>query len=129
MKRQCAGRSQRSALLNNSLCSARPLDPALREENVPGPQSGSPQSRLLSVRPQFIEAVSDTVLNQLLDQLLQRGIINHGEMDSARTTRTRADKARAVIDMVRNKGTQASSSLIEDLSRLDSHLSETLKLS
>ncbi|XP_038567072.1 uncharacterized protein LOC119897442 [Micropterus salmoides] len=103
-------------------------DLTLHELNVLRPQSGSPRSRLTSVRPQFVEAVSEPVLNQLLDQLLHQGIINQEEMDSART-RPRADRARAVIDMVRNKGTQASSALIEDFSMLDPHLSRTLNLS
>ncbi|XP_045897711.1 uncharacterized protein LOC123965189 [Micropterus dolomieu] len=103
-------------------------DPAVREENPARPQSGSPRSRLTSVRSQFVGSVSEPVLNQLLDQLLQRGIINQEEMDSARA-RTRADRAREVIDMVRNKGTQASSALIEDFRMLDPHLSRNLKLS
>ncbi|XP_045900640.1 uncharacterized protein LOC123968145 [Micropterus dolomieu] len=103
-------------------------DPAVREENPARPQSGSPQSRLASVRSQFVDSVSEPVLNQLLDRLLQRGIINQEEMDSART-RTRADRAREVIKMVRNKGTEASSALIEDFRKLDPHCSQTLNLS
>ncbi|XP_051249223.1 NACHT, LRR and PYD domains-containing protein 5-like isoform X4 [Dicentrarchus labrax] len=102
------------------------IDPALREEN---PQSGSSESSLLSVRSEFVRSVTEPVLNQLLDKLLERGIINQEEMDSARTS-SRADNARTVIDMVRNKGTtQASSSLIEDLRTLDPTLSNKLKLS
>ncbi|XP_038550815.1 uncharacterized protein LOC119884485 isoform X2 [Micropterus salmoides] len=103
-------------------------DPALREENPARPQSGSPRSRLASVRSQFVDSVSEPVLNQLLDRLLQRDIINQEEMDSARS-RTRADRARAVIDMVRNKGTEASSALIEDFRMLDPHCSRNLNLS
>ena len=83
---------------------------------------------LLSGRSQFVSSVSDSILNQLLDGLLERGVIDQEEMDSART-RTRADKARAVIDMVQNKGTRASSFLIEVFRTLDPHLSETLQWS
>uniref|UniRef100_A0A8P4KMQ4 NACHT, LRR and PYD domains-containing protein 12 n=1 Tax=Dicentrarchus labrax TaxID=13489 RepID=A0A8P4KMQ4_DICLA len=101
------------------------IDPALREEN---PQSGSSESRLLAVRSEFVRSVTESVLNQLLDKLLEREIINQEEMDSARTS-SRADNARTVIDMVRNKGTQASSSLIEGLRTLDPTLSNKLKLS
>uniref|UniRef100_A0A8C4H6D9 NACHT, LRR and PYD domains-containing protein 12 n=1 Tax=Dicentrarchus labrax TaxID=13489 RepID=A0A8C4H6D9_DICLA len=101
------------------------IDPALREENPQRPRSA--QGRLLSVRSQFVSSVSDSVLNQLLDKLLERGIINQEEMESART-RTRADNARAVIDMVQNKGTEACSSLIEDLSMFDAQLFRTLNL-
>ncbi|XP_035513308.1 caspase recruitment domain-containing protein 8-like [Morone saxatilis] len=101
------------------------IDPALRVEN---PQSGSSESSLLSVRSEFVRSVTEPVLNQLLDKLLEREIINQEEMDSARTS-SRADNARTVIDMVRNKGTQASSSLIEDLRTLDPTLSNKLKLS
>uniref|UniRef100_A0A3Q3NFY7 CARD domain-containing protein n=1 Tax=Mastacembelus armatus TaxID=205130 RepID=A0A3Q3NFY7_9TELE len=43
-------------------------------------------------------------------------------------TKTRADRARAVIDMVRGKGTETSSVLIDGLRQLDPHLSRTLNL-
>uniref|UniRef100_A0A7N8X2X9 CARD domain-containing protein n=1 Tax=Mastacembelus armatus TaxID=205130 RepID=A0A7N8X2X9_9TELE len=82
---------------------------------------------LSSVRTQFVQKVSEPVLNQLLDFLLQQDVINQGEMESARAE-TRADRARAVIDMVRGKGTEASSVLIDRLCQLDRHLSRTLNL-
>uniref|UniRef100_A0A3Q2VBU1 CARD domain-containing protein n=1 Tax=Haplochromis burtoni TaxID=8153 RepID=A0A3Q2VBU1_HAPBU len=69
-----------------------------------------------------------STVNQLLDSLLQQGIINKEEMDSARI-KPRADRARDVIDVVRNKGEEASSSLIDGLRELDPYLSETLHLS
>lgn len=84
--------------------------------------------RLLSVRTQFINGVSDPTLNQLLDRLLQRSVINEEEMDSTKK-KSKADKARDVIDIVRNKGTEASSFLITDLCKLDTCLSKTLNLS
>uniref|UniRef100_A0A3Q3MW75 Uncharacterized protein n=1 Tax=Mastacembelus armatus TaxID=205130 RepID=A0A3Q3MW75_9TELE len=40
----------------------------------------------------------------------------------------KADRAQAVIDMVRGKGTGASSVLIDGLCQLDPHLSRTLNL-
>uniref|UniRef100_A0A7N8X8K0 CARD domain-containing protein n=1 Tax=Mastacembelus armatus TaxID=205130 RepID=A0A7N8X8K0_9TELE len=58
----------------------------------------------------------EQVLNQLLESLLQQGVINQGEMESARAE-TRADRTRAVIDMVRRKGAEATST-----SRCDSGL-------
>uniref|UniRef100_I3KS50 CARD domain-containing protein n=2 Tax=Oreochromis TaxID=8139 RepID=I3KS50_ORENI len=82
---------------------------------------------LFAVRKQFVDQVSDSTVNQLLDNLLQQGIINKEEMDSARI-KPRADRARDVIDVVRNKGEEASSSLIDGLRELDPYLSETLHL-
>uniref|UniRef100_A0A3Q4GLE7 CARD domain-containing protein n=1 Tax=Neolamprologus brichardi TaxID=32507 RepID=A0A3Q4GLE7_NEOBR len=82
---------------------------------------------LFAVRKQFVDQVSDSTVNQLLDSLLQQGIINKEEMDSARI-KPRADRARDVIDVVRNKGEEASSSLIDGLRELDPYLSETLHL-
>uniref|UniRef100_A0A7N8YE76 CARD domain-containing protein n=1 Tax=Mastacembelus armatus TaxID=205130 RepID=A0A7N8YE76_9TELE len=70
---------------------------------------------LSSVRTQFVQKVSEPVLNQLLDFLLQQDVINQGEMESKRA-KTRADRARAVIDMVRGKGTEANS--VEQFSRV-----------
>ncbi|KAK2841909.1 hypothetical protein Q5P01_012109 [Channa striata] len=91
------------------------------------PQSLTPEETLSSVRTQFVNAVSEPVLNQLLDQLLQQGVINREEMETART-KTRGDRARDVIDMVLKKGRQASSSLIDYLYELDPYLSQTLDL-
>ncbi|XP_067429420.1 NACHT, LRR and PYD domains-containing protein 12-like isoform X1 [Thunnus thynnus] len=103
-------------------------DPTARRENLARTQSRSPSDRLLSVRTQFVERVSDQTLNRLLDHLLQRGFISEEEMESARA-KSRADKARDVIDMVRNKGAEASSFLITNLRKLDAHFSKTLDLS
>uniref|UniRef100_A0A3Q3SA67 CARD domain-containing protein n=1 Tax=Mastacembelus armatus TaxID=205130 RepID=A0A3Q3SA67_9TELE len=85
------------------------------------------ESLLSSVRTQFVKDVSEPVLNQLLDKILQQVVINQEEMVSARG-KTRADRARVVIDMVRRKGTEASSVLIDGLCQLDPHLSRTLNL-
>ena len=71
--------------------------------------------------------MSDANLNQLLDKLLHDGVINDEEMQSVRT-KTRADKARDLIDTVRRKGTKASSLLIHTLCEVDLLLSENLKL-
>ncbi|XP_026185315.1 caspase recruitment domain-containing protein 8-like [Mastacembelus armatus] len=101
-------------------------DAAPRDENLQSLQSPSAEI-LLSVRTQFVKGVSEPVLNQLLDFLLQQGVINQGEMESTRA-KTRADRARAVIDMVRGKGTETSSVLIDGLRQLDPHLSRTLNL-
>uniref|UniRef100_A0A8C4H427 CARD domain-containing protein n=1 Tax=Dicentrarchus labrax TaxID=13489 RepID=A0A8C4H427_DICLA len=83
------------------------------------------QDRLLSVRTQFISGASDPVLNQLLDKLLERRIINDEEMQSA-TTKVKAEKARYLIDTVRNKGHEASSVLIAALCEVDPCLSREL---
>uniref|UniRef100_A0A665T257 CARD domain-containing protein n=1 Tax=Echeneis naucrates TaxID=173247 RepID=A0A665T257_ECHNA len=83
--------------------------------------------KLCAVRAEFIQRVSDTVLNQLLDKLLQRGVIGDAEMESART-KSRAEKAKDVIDSVRRKGREASSFLIDALCHLDEWLSRELSL-
>ncbi|KAM3614370.1 uncharacterized protein V6R79_013267 [Siganus canaliculatus] len=87
----------------------------------------SAEERLLSVRRDFIARVSDSNLNQILDRLLDRQIVNDEEYASARAL-TRADKARTVIDAVRRKGTLASSVLISALCEVDPHLSRELNL-
>uniref|UniRef100_A0A3Q3KFS3 CARD domain-containing protein n=1 Tax=Monopterus albus TaxID=43700 RepID=A0A3Q3KFS3_MONAL len=83
--------------------------------------------RLFSVRAKFTKNVSEQILNQLLDHLLQEGFICQEEMESARA-KTRADRARTVIDWVRMRGPQASSFLIAQVRELDPCLSSTLKL-
>lgn len=71
--------------------------------------------------------MSEPVLNQLLDHLLQQDIINQEEMETIRT-KTRSDGARDVIDTVRKKGAEASSSFINVICKVDPHLSRTLQL-
>ncbi|KAM3614368.1 uncharacterized protein V6R79_013267 [Siganus canaliculatus] len=88
----------------------------------------SAEERLLSVRRDFIARVSDSNLNQILDRLLDRQIVNDEEYASARAL-TRADKARTVIDTVRRKGNSASSVLISALCEVDPYLSRELNLS
>ncbi|KAF1378111.1 hypothetical protein PFLUV_G00186710 [Perca fluviatilis] len=98
------------------------------EESYPTEESVPAEKKLFLVRTEFIGRVSDDVLNQLLDKLLEHRIINDGEMQSIRT-KAKADKAREVIDTVRRKGTKPSSLLIAVLRELDLCLSKVLKLS
>ncbi|XP_041824000.1 NACHT, LRR and PYD domains-containing protein 1b allele 3-like [Melanotaenia boesemani] len=103
------------------------------QRNVPAPDSVSdddgvqPQDRLFLVRTQFIENVSEPVLDRLLDELYQRKVLNYHEMETVKK-KVRAEKARDVIDMVRRKGAEASSVLIDSLCEEDSYLSRELKL-
>lgn len=71
--------------------------------------------------------MSDPNLNKLLDILYQHRVINDEEMQSARNI-NRAEKARDVIDMVRTKGSEASSVLIAALCEVDPNLSRELEL-
>lgn len=96
--------------------------------NVPD-ESGVPaDERLLTVRSQFIDRVSEPVLKKLLDKLLEQHIINDQEMESVRSQQSKADKARDVIDTVRRKGSTASSLLIDALCEADPCLFTELNL-
>uniref|UniRef100_A0A671VP86 CARD domain-containing protein n=2 Tax=Sparus aurata TaxID=8175 RepID=A0A671VP86_SPAAU len=97
------------------------------EDSVPADDSIPAKDRLLLVRSEFVRRVSEPVLNQLLDKLLEGHVINDEEMQSA-TTKTKAAKARDVIDNVRRKGTEASSVLIAALCDVDPCLSRVLNL-
>ncbi|CAK6982468.1 NACHT%2C LRR and PYD domains-containing protein 1b allele 2-like [Scomber scombrus] len=102
-----------------------------RVVKLTGPTSENvfiPAEKLLLAREQFVSRVSEANLNLLLDKLLGIGVINDGEMESARTE-TRADKARKVIDVVRRKGSEASSCFIVALRVVDPNLSRLLNLS
>ncbi|XP_071369621.1 uncharacterized protein, partial [Centroberyx affinis] len=101
--------------------------PCPARENLPGAPSPSAEERLRSARPEFINRVSETVLNNLLDELLQRMVINHEEMESARI-KPRADRARELIDMVRRKGEEASLIMIKVFCELDPYLSKELNI-
>ncbi|XP_028435637.1 NACHT, LRR and PYD domains-containing protein 12 [Perca flavescens] len=88
------------------------------EDSVPTVDDVPADEKLFSVRIQFLNRVTEPVLNQLLDKLLERHVINDAEMQSVRT-KAREDKARDVIDTVRRKGAIASSVLIAALCQVD----------
>ncbi|XP_053187172.1 uncharacterized protein LOC128371005 [Scomber japonicus] len=97
------------------------------QRNLPAGGSVSAEETLRSVRTEFIDRVSKSNLDQLLNKLFDSGIINDGEMESMRI-KPRADKAQDVIDTVRKKGNDPSSRFIAILCELDPNLSRQLKL-
>ncbi|XP_029370840.1 ribonuclease inhibitor-like [Echeneis naucrates] len=97
------------------------------QSSLPADDDLQPEKRLRAVRAEFIKRVTDTVLNQLLDELFDRDVISDEEMESARA-KSRPDKARDVIDSVRRKGREASSFLIAALCQLDKCVSRELSL-
>ncbi|XP_039663117.1 protein NLRC3-like isoform X4 [Perca fluviatilis] len=88
------------------------------EDSVPTVDGVPADEKLFSVRIQFLNRVTEPVLNQLLDKLLERHVINDAEMQSFRT-KAREDKARDMVDTVRRKGANASSVLIAALCQVD----------
>ncbi|XP_034005422.1 protein NLRC3-like [Trematomus bernacchii] len=98
---------------------------ALSQRNVRAESRDPADQWLFSVRIEFKERVSQTVLNDLLDKLFQSKVISKSEMDSARN-KSRNDGAREVVDVVRNKGAAASRVLINALRELDPYLYEEL---
>ncbi|XP_030600241.1 caspase-1-like [Archocentrus centrarchus] len=85
---------------------------------------------LARVRARFVEKVSKALLKQLLDDLLEEGLLNDGETDSVlEDNSNKADMARALIDMVKRKGDKASRKMIEHLEKRDPTLYSELGLS
>lgn len=78
----------------------------------------------------FIQSVSTGTINGLLDELLQKRVLNQEEMEKVRNENaTVMDKARALIDSVIQKGPRASQICICYICEEDSHLAEKLGLS
>ncbi|XP_055370115.1 uncharacterized protein LOC114868231 [Betta splendens] len=89
-----------------------------------------PQKELGRVRGRFVDKVSKPLLKQLLDDLLEDGLLNDGEKDSVLEDHTgKADMARALVDMVRKKGDRASRKMIAHLEDRDPTLHAELGLS
>ncbi|KAK7879876.1 hypothetical protein WMY93_033452, partial [Mugilogobius chulae] len=82
---------------------------------------------LSSVRPDFIQRVSEPVLNQVLDRLLACGVLTMAESESLRS-RGRWDRAVDLIDSVVKKGAKASRLFVSFLSEEDKCLFEDLLL-
>ncbi|CAJ1081552.1 LOW QUALITY PROTEIN: protein NLRC3-like [Xyrichtys novacula] len=111
-------------------------DQSKREDQIPEVSTSKIQpaqvrvpaeEKLRLARKRFVDSVSDPVLDDLLDVLLEKEVINNNEMESLRS-KIRADKARDLIDAVRAKGTEASSVLIAALCEVDRYLSKKLDL-
>lgn len=83
----------------------------------------------MGIRPAFVDKSSKELINQLLDDLLADNVFNDGEIESIlEENKSRADKARALIDSVRKKGNNASNMMIAHLQRRDLTLFSELGL-
>ncbi|KAG5837659.1 hypothetical protein ANANG_G00241790 [Anguilla anguilla] len=86
-------------------------------------------TQLFNARREFVVRVSKDVIVQLLDDLLEDGVINDGEKEAViEENRSTADKARYLIDTVRKKGPMTSEKLISRLRERDPNLYELLNL-
>ncbi|XP_044113694.1 caspase recruitment domain-containing protein 16-like isoform X3 [Neovison vison] len=78
----------------------------------------------------FVSSVSPGTLSSLLDELLDKKVLNQEEMERVRCENaTTMDKARALIDSIIRKGPQACQILIAFICAEDSFLAEKLELS
>ncbi|XP_030007443.1 caspase-1-like [Sphaeramia orbicularis] len=85
--------------------------------------------QLQKVRTKFVDKVSQTVISQLLDGLLEDFVLNDGEREAiVEGNSIRADQARSLIDTVKNKGDCASRRMITHLKSRDPHFFVTLGL-
>ncbi|XP_056443911.1 uncharacterized protein LOC130380663 [Gadus chalcogrammus] len=83
---------------------------------------------LLRIRREFVNRASDPLIKGLLDDLLHHEVLNSEEKDFVMNQKDRADRARELIDMVRQKGGIASQTMIDYMKDRDSHLCSTLGL-
>lgn len=80
-------------------------------------------------RKLFVHSVSKDTINGLLDELLQKRVLNQGEMEKIRDENiTTMDKARVLIDIVICKGPRACQICISHICEEDSHLAGILGL-
>ncbi|XP_020756044.2 caspase-1-like isoform X1 [Odocoileus virginianus] len=77
----------------------------------------------------FVHSVSKGTINDLLDELLEKRVLNQEEMEKVRDENATAeDKARFLIDIVICKGRQACQICISHICKEDSHLAGILGL-
>lgn len=74
-----------------------------------------------------MEKSSREVINQLLDDLFEDGVLNEGEKDSIlEENKTRADKARSLIDAVRRKGQVTCKKMMSHIQKRDPSLFDAM---
>ncbi|XP_015258553.1 PREDICTED: caspase recruitment domain-containing protein 8-like [Cyprinodon variegatus] len=100
----------------------------VRRSYGPTRQNLSPKELLEEIRSSFIDRISESVLKKLQDKMLEKKVLNDSEREDVEAGRTKRDKARVLVDTVRNKGDAASSEMIRSLCVLDPYLSGDLKL-
>lgn len=84
---------------------------------------------LRAKRKQFINSVSIGTINGLLDELLEKRVLNQEEMDKIKLANiTAMDKARDLCDHVSKKGPQASQIFITYICNEDCYLAGILEL-
>ena len=84
--------------------------------------------QLAAVRTKFVESVSAAMISQLLDDLLEDGVLNELERESIlEENRSRVEKARDLIDTVKRKGDVASAKMIARLQSRDPTLHTLLQ--
>uniref|UniRef100_A0A3Q2QE10 CARD domain-containing protein n=1 Tax=Fundulus heteroclitus TaxID=8078 RepID=A0A3Q2QE10_FUNHE len=88
----------------------------------------SADEQLREHRTKIIDGISEPVLKSLLDKLLEIEVLSDAEREEIEKEKTRGDKARVLVDMVRRKGNDASSDMIHLLTELDPFFSEHLGL-
>ncbi|XP_051249373.1 uncharacterized protein LOC127359504 isoform X2 [Dicentrarchus labrax] len=87
---------------------------------------GSSDERLLDIWSSFIDGISGPVLKSLLDKLFEKTVLTDSERESADEIQNKRDKARFVIETVKNKA--AGSEMIDLLCEIDPFFSEHLGL-
>ncbi|XP_063002660.1 caspase-1-like [Elgaria multicarinata webbii] len=84
--------------------------------------------KLGQVRTLFVNGVNKAIINQLVDELLCKGVLNEEEGDEVKENPKKQDQARTLIDHVKRKGPKASLLFIELLQCQDSCLAEMMDL-
>ncbi|XP_034276905.1 caspase-1-like isoform X1 [Pantherophis guttatus] len=84
--------------------------------------------KLEEVRAEFIKRVNKSIINQLLDVLLHKRIIDDEEVEEVNAKDKTQDQARILIDNVRKKGPDASQHFIYILVARNTFLAEQLGL-
>ncbi|XP_015269033.1 PREDICTED: caspase-1-like [Gekko japonicus] len=84
--------------------------------------------KLGEARTQFVEKVNKAVISKVLDDLLEKGVLNDEEVEKVKEKSVTQEQARTLIDGVRKKGPRASLIAIKSIHARDVFLAEQLGL-
>ncbi|PWA33794.1 hypothetical protein CCH79_00017238 [Gambusia affinis] len=100
--------------------------PEIEEQSTPSSKAAAEEKVLTRMLNDFVEKVPKETLSQLMEALMTANTLKSSEKETILQNHTRVNMASCFVDIVMEKGTDASKELINRLQTINPHLSSEL---